>query len=1734
MKPQKLSIFLIQKSYQIMKNISLLSIFIICLNSLFAQRSLPESISKNLDTTVQNNISVNDIYEAYDRIPSLNPDSTENKDFIKASRWMHYVFSKMNIEDSVNYSLSTYNDALKDVFQGGFDCYGTDQANWTSEGPYDKDITQTSNDSHNGGWIDAIYNDPNNLDRFILGTRTSGMFETDNGGQNWHSITDQLPFPINGIRQIEPSPNNGDYMVAISGNTIVEGTVLLSFDRGNSWVLSVDGPSLNWVDYHPTIPGLIFGVSDESVYYSTDYGSNWTVFSNPVPSDYVSTHKDIFKIRVHDDKLFIISLGLEFLGYNSNGNPEYSEREKAFIYESSFSMNGSIPQLTWNQNLLNDQFHDPNNSVLFFADFSNQIGPRCILQVILDIDNVQDHKNKFYETLDYGDTYSEVAQNSSFGSDVDNDNLGRLYKNELIISPNDPDKLYWASLLSPRVINISNPTAWSGFNYVSGNSGHHVDYRCSFIINDNGKDRIVYGNDGGVGLVTDGLQYQAEIGSINGDLSINLLHAFHVHEPTKDIAYAFQDHSMRTRDMSENSYSDGFLNEGSLAFIQDIDPDAVVGENAYFRIQDAAFSTNEIVEYGFANHRLNLGGDFKVYRHHNGWFARGIKYHKNNESLDPTGGVAINRGANNSYESNIPESRRIGAIGICQRDRNVLYASEFEVRQQTQANNNHKLFKSTDGGDSWVNLDDATIDIFPGASLIDVLIWNGIRSIGVDPENPDIIYCGIGGTYDENYSVVHEKFRVIKSTNGGEDFIDYSSGLPALPIEEILTIESNTGLVFCANSIGVYYRTNTMNEWECFSNNLPNVEITDIQFDYCSNELYVSTYGRGMWKTPVPFVIENDYKKEITGTETWNDYTSLKEDLIIKNGAVLTITGTVEVAYDKKIIIEPGGKLVVDGGVLSNYCNKFWKGIEVQGNHSLSQTTTNQGYLLTMNGAVIENAKIAVNLWEHGSWSTTGGMVNAYNTTFKNNWKSFEFMPYHDFYSGSSEHPYRARIWDCDFEWTNDYESIGNLNINPAITLYDVNGVDIRGCNFHDQRDYVTKYQERATGILSLDATYRVLGKKVVTTGPAPHYYDESYYVPGVFTDMHKGVFAMNSNSQANVTVDQMKFVNSRIGIELSAVDNAMLTRNMFEFTTNHVAEIPKMNQIIMDKSSGFSVEGNIFKNSDSQATVDGVIVLNSGLEENQIYKNKYQGVYASNIAMGVNTTDLSEPDHRVKGLQWKCNDYSSRRADQLFISASAVPGDQNGVRLLQGIENVEPVGNKLTQGFSVSNGEAQFRTNDPDEVSYFYDQNEQDEVLSDYIGLIASEGQLTPKSCPSSFNEHIIGFDSKNILQDLTKNSLLDELELFKAEYKSKLTELENDLKDNNPQSLYDQVSRLDTNTWEDLHNTLKANSPYLELDLVKSLGDQSNPHYPHEWFREILLLNPEILKSSGFIDYLRNKRVPMPDNIIQDLEESRFDNISARGELLHRLYVLVEDIVEAENLLFKSTLSDTISVDWTEAKERLKSRGDHLVLQQLVDQSFGVKELDSAEVYIQELKNSSRDSEYSYISSSMKNLADFKYFVLDSLMNSDGIIDSLTDSQVSKLKYYRDKFNNEKVSDQAGNLLCYFRGDCKSVPTIDYNAKSINYSNNSMNSYESLNESDLIKVIPNPNDGKFVIELLEGEIKSIKIHSIEGKEHNFEENRISDQQVSLELSNFDPGIFIVKVFMKDGTVKNKRIIIE
>ena len=1678
--------------------IPLLLLFISHVNYSLTQLKLPESISKNLDTINQSDISIRNIYRAYDRVPFFNSDSTINKDYIRASRWMKYVFPKLNIEDSITYSLDDFNKAYKDLLQGGFDCYGSDQANWISDGPYDKDITQENNDAHYGGWVDAVYGDPNNTQRILIGTKTSGIFETDNGGATWHPLTDHLPFPVNGIRQIEPSPNNEDYLVAITGNSVIDGSVIISWDRGNSWVPSVEGPSLNWVEYHPSIEGLLFGVSDEKVYYSNDYGSHWTQLPNPTPLVYHPTHKDIFKIRVQNEKFFIISSGLKYL------DPGYSNSEFAFIYEANFTINNSVPMVTWNQSSINNQFHNPTNSEIIFADFSNRIGSRFVIHVILDIENQVRHENDIYQTIDGGITFSLIGPDIDFGTDIQNNNkyLGWRNKNEVIISPNNPDLLYWASLLAPRKISFSNPGFWQGISPFQGNSGHHVDYRCSHLINDNGKDRILWGNDGGIGLTPDATQSASKIESINGDLSINLIHAFHVHEPSKNIAYAFQDHKMLLRFGNSDLYSDGFLNEGSSAFIQDRFPTSVVGENVYFSIMDDSDSFNEIVEFSFANKRLNLGGDFDIYRHYPAKFARGIKFNSFNFSLDPTGGVAINIEKDNSFESNILESKRIGAIGICQRDPNVLYASEFENRKQVQGINDHKLFKTTDGGVSWDNLDNSTVEIDGNTvNLKDKLIWNGIRAIVVDAENPDTLYCGIGGVYEENGVITHEKFRVIKSNDGGQTFTDYSEGLPSLPIEEMLMTESDNNVVFCANSIGVYYRSNNMEKWECFSKNLPNVEITDMQYDYCANELLVSTYGRGMWKTSVPFEIFSSYQREITGVVTWNDHKILKEDLVIKDGGVLTITSTVQVAYDKKIIVEPGGKLNVDGGLLTNYCNSFWRGIEVHGNYQLRQNTTNQGMVEVINGGTIEHARNGIRTIEERNdgtldWSKTGGIVRVNGGVFKDCRHGIEFMSYHNLSPNGYESANWGHVFNAQFITTDDF--LANQTPYAGVTMYDVNGIRIKNSVFEDQRSDFSSLDNtsRGSGIISIDANYKAVSSYSISTG------EPIAGTGNEFRNLYYGVMTYGGTGRSDVVVNDNLFEECIYGVGLMGSNYGIIGRNQFNLPEiNNNQANPIGYGVYTDGAYGFNIEENVF-NTGASSSVDHLAtnVRNSSVNASsgKVYRNTINNVYLGTQTIGDNDA-----------LKVDCNTYNKGKFSSVDIHhATGMLADQGDCNPINGI----PTKN-IFDGPCNNNNLAQiFKNPNPVATDFLYSHQENTLVASCHnIGINANlclTGDFN--QCPDELANDIFVAKPIRIINLKSKLDLTKEnLENVRGVIASGDTE--------------ELIQSIQNDSPGQNKNVLLNASPYLsDRVLITYLTQSSTP--PNGHIKQILLANSPL--SDTIVAIVNNMSLP---NGIRNQINNAQQGVSER-----RITEGSKSVLNTNRLIYVDAIvQEYLDTNWVDsAAVFLEQEGSLEALCALVPIEVRRKDTTRANAIIDTLRSVAAEMEENEPgctkSCELNEYCDFQQSVFRIALRDGGYF-SITPEERTKLELMANSDARIAVNTKA---ILHFLD--QTLP--DYRGEELVFPK-SLTTEEEIDEllqnsnSELFSIHPNPTLGNtvFTIEedISELEIiitdlngRVVKVLTVDAKE--------MEQQLEFRVN----GVYLVHL-VKSGEIQSTKKLI-
>jgi len=1670
-----------------MKKLKVTFLIVICsLTNFYFCQQLQNAPNSLLLNSINPNSppSVEMLFENFKNLLS-NPDSTLNHEKINAQRWMRYSLPKYNISNSNQYSLDEYSEAIKSLYSSPLNCGQNDQANWISDGP--TSIPDTSQQKN--GWVDAIYNNPLNTNVFLLGTRTSGIFRTTDSGNNWSCVTDNLSFPVLGIQQIIAAPNNPNYILAITGTQYIKGGVIYSNDGGITWNECTQTlPQFTWLDFHPTIPGLVFASTNENVMYSQDYGLSWQ--SLGWPPSFNSQFRLLFKIIVLENKFFVTTRYLYGL--------------ESYLFRGDFTVSATGLSNQWSS-ALNDNF--ASGETVTFVDFSNKIGNRFYLQV------KSTTNKRTFKTMDMGNSFSLL----NFPVEI-----GTFWKNELIASPNNPNAFYWGQIGYMRRYNEINGTAVQIVNAAT-NPGHHNDYRCSHILNISGVDRISFGNDGGAAIVFDGLASNPKISSINGNISINLLHAFDIHEPTGRIAYAFQDHAMKYRN-ADMTYSDDFLWEGSAALIQQLYPNGIVGENAYTFIQDKDELNHPIVNGILGTPgECYLGGYFITYRHFPDRFARGL----NAISSEPYGKVAMNRGENISEESNILMSKGIGPVAICERNPNYIYAAD-----NVPGDNVNKFYRSLDDGLTWESLTNSTVTLSQGTyNLSQQLTWNVIRALAVDPYDGNIVYCGIGGTHVYNNSITDQRFRVIKSNDGGLTFTDFSEGLPALPIERLLTIESTNGLMFCATSVGVYYRTNTMSQWECFSKNLPKVEITGIKYDYCNNTLYVSTYGRGMWKTEVNLGVSSDFSDLITVNTIWNTNKVLTDNLIIKAGATLTINSTVKVYTGKKIIIEPKARLILDGGILTSFCGDYWQGIEVWGNSNLTQTAANQGTVILKNGATIEYAREAIQVWKYNDWSKTGGIIDASNSYFKNNWRSIAYYPYHSYSPVSgNEYPNKGRITNCEFTWDDNF-----LNINgvaPAITMNHVNGVVIGGCDFIDNRTTIVNPHQRPNGIYTIDAGYKVVGRNIGGLNtPVHHDYSETNYDVCKFKNLQHGVYAMNSNSQFTVTVDHCKFEDMIYGVRLSSVDNALITRNKFDFTLTHPTDITVMHELVFDKCTGYKAEGNKFNSQIPSAPIEGTLVYNSGVSQNRIYRNDYTNVMTGNYSNGQNTNDMGGTN-APSGLQFLCNDHlNNQNFDEYVFTFPNANGNGQGIRLKQG-SSAESAGNTLSSNLNPLQGKANIKSDDFDNIIYFVGSG--NNQIPSVIGGVGTQLSFQNNGCLSTFSNTIV-IQQKSILSPTVKSELIAELQSIGTQQLEKAIELDNLLQTGDSPYLHELVANLTPYNKQFVRSELSANSPYLSELLLKEVGDKTPGIYPHAWYKDLILANIEVAQTKTFIDYLISKNVPLPFGLINQINEQKLITTTQRGEKIDFLTDLNTRKTVILDLLIQNELSDTVEIDWQAYNNWITQREDIICKSQMADMHLGKGEiiqcnekLDYIDVHINEFMMDE-------IKQEMSDYSTFKKYVL-TFVNEDGIIESLDSTQIEQLEYIANNFSG-KSAVQARNLLCFHVGLCEDIEVVyatPNNAKSAQATNESSEeSAYTINQT--LKVIPNPNNGEFKLVMPENcTIQNLQIIDIHGKEILFETIEDNGEYLKLKMENTSTGIYTLKTNCSDGSVFVTRLLIK
>ncbi len=1446
------------------------------------------------------------------------------------------------------------------------------------------------------------------------------------------------------------------------------------------------------------------------------------------------------------------------------------------LYESEFSTINqnidTIPTITFPSNIINSQIFENNMSerkwfyyfiIEFNDDYDTINKPKFVINrfdirnkfgkpKMISVSNRYGVNNENFALHVHDPSYSTIYKTTNGGVNFTTYKRSQLSpsggvsysanfnKDELIVSESD-DRFIYEGTLNHGLFKKETDTIIS-IPYNGG--GHHRDYRSSYTQHINGTDFILFGNDGGVSLIKHRLEDSSSthynFNSINGDLSINMIYNLDVHEKTKKILIGMQDNGTRQFSANQQGWNYVYGNDGCIAMIRDSFPNQYIFNDPQFGsnviLEKPNFPPNAIVDDNFQTDSIKngepyLGMRLEEYRFDDTRFIAGLQ----KITSAPTGKIIINEGQNITRKVVIPHSKIIGAIAISQRNPNTIFLSDYLWKGDEDYQ--EKIYKTTNGGlnsSDWTPIDPYVTFTINGQtyqdSLSNYLQWDNVNAVAVDNINPDLVYIGMSGVGDFGGVVTHEWLRVMRSIDGGFNYTDWSEGLPALPVNYLLSIESENHLLFCATDAGIYYRTDQTTGWECFSNKLSKTRITDLSYNYCAKELYASSYGRGVWMTKVNIQTGSAFKEEITTNTTWNTDRNIQSDLVIKNGSTLNISNaTITIDADRKIIIEPNARLILNDAILTNECGALWEGIEIWGETNAQQHSSNQGTLI-MHQSIIENAHEAVRVWKPGDWNSTGGIIRATNSTFRNNSRDVEFIAYNWSLNGV-EQPNTSYFENCNFITDSNFI---NTTVRDHVTLFKVYGVRFLNCDFADQRATVSANKGR--GIFSMDAKYKVLGVFTGNTATVIPYFDDSNYDVCTFTNLKSGIEILNSNSQNTVAVDHVLFTDCNFGVRISQVDNAMITRNQFVRTsgTNSSWYSDQMN-IYIDKSSAYQIEGNEMRSDNNTWNTFGTLIFNSGLEDNETYKNKFNKLTYASVSVGKNRNNAFDiPGASLKGLEFLCNSNIDNQVVDEYIFAFS---NLDGAKLVQGSPQSNiPAGNTFSN--LTQNNTYNIYSSLPNSVltKYYWYLNDPLQEPSVVNGSVFSINTPDEYFCKSNFN--IISPDPDrpilNAAKVLELENTFSELQVNYTKKKDSLNVL---LANGDRLELHTAIVDLRNGSTDKtiVKNLLLTDTPYLSSGVLSELADVSPNNFPEDWLRDILLLNIEVMNAPSFSDYLLRKDTPMAQSNYDILMAARIQTTALGGKQME-IMEINRSKNRIANMLIKNIVLDTLGADVSSFEDWVERRSDVLKEVQLAD--FYLSKGDKTKSLLH-LVNLSSQMELLAEGDLKTELQDYHAFKTEMIQLTDSSgtlrgLDSLTEVRVRF--HAENAFGTAQV--QAQNLLCFWLGECAQVvsPRIAPSRSLTSSSTPSTDSGDTENggnTGDAFSIHPNPASETITITLTEELSKGeLKIYALKGT--LVLEQKIEQKSFAVNVSALEKGIYFVHILNNDSSVDEQKLIIQ
>jgi photosystem II stability/assembly factor-like uncharacterized protein len=662
-----------------------------------------------------------------------------------------------------------------------------------------------------GGRITDIEIVAGNTDIIYIGAATGGILKSVNGGADWINVFANMPCISIGDLAIDPNDSNviwaGTGEANSSSFSFLGDGIYKSDDAGENWEqMGLEQSAYIArviVDYDDServftaACGNLYSTNDQrGIYRSLNGGESWE------------------RVLYLNDSTAAIDL----VQHPEDPNILYAamwERVRGLNYRRSFGNSSGV----WKTSDGGDNWVELTNG-LPNGDDVGRIGLSIAKSNPDVLYAFYDNANYLgvYKTSNGGSNWSSTNHNEIQGM---NSNFG-WYFGQVRVDPTDEDRFY---LMGVEL--WSSDDGGNSYDALAGywNSNEiHVDHHAMWI--DETTGRIFEGNDGGL-YYSD--SYGQSWDKIN-NLPITQFYAIDIdyNNPERLYGGTQDNNTVRTLTGDLDDWTAILGGDGMYTLVDYTDPTFIYAESQWGNLaksSDLGFNFNWCGEPSAAD-RTNWSSPYVL--------------HPEDPSILYFGTYRLWKGTEHCWNWEIiSDDLTKGDDGSTFHTIASLEISKLNPEMLLAGSDDGLVHITTNEGNSWTNISDGLPDR-----------W--ITSVAFDPFDENTIYATCSGfRWDE--ALPH----VFKSTNLGGDWIDISSNLPEIPVNEILCDPEFEDRYFLGTDAGLFSTENGGESWYGISAGMPNSPVVAMKIHEPTLSLVIGTYGNSMYRIHMDDIVNN-------------------------------------------------------------------------------------------------------------------------------------------------------------------------------------------------------------------------------------------------------------------------------------------------------------------------------------------------------------------------------------------------------------------------------------------------------------------------------------------------------------------------------------------------------------------------------------------------------------------------------------------------------------------------------------------------------------------------------------------------------------------------------------------------------------------------------------------------------------------------------------------------------------